>query len=177
MTVTTADAATADSRTAVPAATLHAVEQFLYDDADLLDRWLLHDWLANFAPEGRYVVPTNDLPSGNPEHDLVIVNDDRFLLEQRINSLLTRAAHAEYPHSRTRRLITNVRAWSRQDGALDVNANFAVFRMRPDVFDIYVGRYVIVLETQAEGGFRFQLRRAELDLDALRPQGKLSILL
>jgi p-cumate 2,3-dioxygenase subunit alpha len=158
-------------------ATLRAVERFLYADADLLDGWHLHEWLATFTADGRYIVPATDLPEGDTARDLVLVNDDRFLLEQRVNSLLTRAAHAEYPHSRTRRLVTNIQAWQVPGGAqLRVTANFAIYRMRPDVFDTYVGQYRLLLEGTAPP-FKMRERRSVLDLDALRPQGKVSILL
>lgn len=153
------------------------VEDFLYDEADLLDEWRLHEWLAFFSAEGRYLVPATDKPDGDPLRDLFLIQDDRFLLEQRVNSLLTRAAHAEYPHSRTRRLISNIRASAREDGRVDVSANFAVFRVRNAVVDTYMGRYEHVLERAAGGGFSFVVRKAVLDLDALRPHGKVSIIL
>jgi len=156
---------------------LEEVEQFLYQDAELLDSWKLHEWLARFSTGARYLVPTNDLPDGDPAKDLFLVQDDRFLLEQRVTSLLTRSAHAEYPHSRTRRLVTNIRARERSDGTILALANFAIFRMRTGVFDTYVGYYRIVLERDAEHGLLIAERRAVLDLDALRPHGKVSILL
>jgi p-cumate 2,3-dioxygenase beta subunit len=156
---------------------LRAVEQYLYEDAELLDTWQLHQWLARFAVDGRYLVPTTDLPQGDPTKDLFLVQDDRFLLEQRVNSLLTRAAHAEYPHSQTRRLITNIRARALPDGQTLAIANFAIFRMRTGVFDTYVGQHRILLERDSEQGFLMAERRSVLDLVALRPHGKVSIIL
>ena len=158
-------------------AELRAVERYLFQDADLLDEWRLHEWLARFALDCHYLVPSPDLPEGDPSRHLFLVQDDRFLLEQRVNSLLTRAAHAEYPHSRTRRLITNIQAVDEGDDRLTVHANFAIYRSRPGVFDTYVGRYRHVLRRDAEHGYVFLERRAVLDLDTLRPQGKVSIIL
>lgn len=156
---------------------VRAVEDFLYVEADLLDEWRLHEWLALFAEDGRYLVPSTDKPDGDPTRDLFLVQDDRFLLEQRVNSLLTRAAHAEYPHSRTRHLVTNVKAAENEDGQVEVRANFAVFRARNGAVDTYFGRYVHVLERGGGAGFRYVSRKAVLDLDALRPHGKVSIIL
>lgn len=156
---------------------LRQVEQFLYADAELLDQWRLHEWLATFAPSGHYLVPTTDKPDGDPAQDLFLVQDDRFLLEQRVNSLLTRSAHAEYPHSRTRRMITNIRMGVDEAGHVLVTANFVIFRMRPNVLDTYVGQYRHVLVRDDEHGFVFLERRSVLDLDALRPHGKVSIIL
>lgn len=156
---------------------VRSVEDFLYFEADLLDEWRLHEWLALFADDGRYLIPSTDKPDGDPTKDLFLVQDDRFLLEQRVNSLQTRAAHAEYPHSRTRRLVTNIKATTHtEDGRIDVRANFAVFRARNGVVDIYFGRYLHVLE-RGDEGFRFVTRKSILDLDALRPHGKVSIIL
>lgn len=152
------------------------VERFLYDEAELLDTWRLHEWLQLFTASARYLIPATDLPDGDPTRDLFLVQDDRFLLEQRVNSLLTRAAHAEYPHSRTRRLITNIRVSEEPDGRVHAAANFGVFRVRNGTLDTYVGCYRHVLVRDGDD-LRFAVRKTVLDLDALRPQGKVSIIL
>lgn len=152
------------------------VEEFLFAEAELLDTWRLHEWLELFTARARYLVPATDLPGGDPSTDLFLVQDDRFLLEQRVNSLLTRAAHAEYPHSSTRRLITNIRVSEDLEGHVNVKANFGVFRVRNGVLDTYVGHYLHVLERDGDD-FMFVVRKSVLDLDALRPQGKVSIIL
>ncbi|KRF15228.1 p-cumate dioxygenase [Nocardioides sp. Soil796] len=155
----------------------HEVEQFLYREADLLDTWRLPEWLELFLPEGVYLVPATDKPDGDPGRDLFMVQDDRFLLEQRLNSLMKRSAHAEYPHSRTRRMVTNVRATDLGDGTLDIRANFTVQRIRNGVLDTYVGHYEHLVVRDDDEGFLFRTRRCVLDLDALRPHGKVSIIL
>jgi p-cumate 2,3-dioxygenase beta subunit len=152
-------------------------ERFLYEEADLLDEWRLPEWLELFLPEGQYLVPSTDLPDGDPGRDLFLVQDDRFLLEQRIGSLMKRSAHAEYPHSRTRRMVSNVVAGADEDGRIRLRANFAVFRMRGGAFDTYVGCYRHVLERGDDGNLRFLVRRSVLDLASLRPHGKVSIIL
>ncbi|WP_182378177.1 aromatic-ring-hydroxylating dioxygenase subunit beta [Nocardioides sp. WS12] len=152
-------------------------ERFLYEEADLLDDWRLPEWLELFLPEGQYLVPSTDLPDGDPGRDLFLVQDDRFLLEQRIGSLMKRSAHAEYPHSRTRRMVSNVVAGADDGGRVHIRANFAVFRMRNGAFDTYVGYYRHVLERNETGALRYLVRRSVLDLSALRPHGKVSIIL
>ncbi|HEX6438276.1 MAG TPA: aromatic-ring-hydroxylating dioxygenase subunit beta, partial [Candidatus Binatia bacterium] len=47
------------------------VEEFLYQEAALLDAWRLDEWLALFTADGRYFMPTTDLPDGDPRKDLV----------------------------------------------------------------------------------------------------------
>ena len=163
--------------TGADAALLHEIEQFLFREAELLDEWRLPEWLELFAPTGEYLVPSTDKPHGDPRRDLFLVQDDRFLLEQRINSLMKRSAHAEYPHSRTRHMITNVRASVAEDGKVSVAANFLVHRSRNGVVDTYFGHYRHLLERDETTVFRYLVRRCVLDLDALRPHGKVSIIL
>jgi len=149
----------------------------LYAEAILLDEWRLHEWLDLFAPDGEYLIPSTDNPDGDPGKDLFLVQDDRFLLEQRVNSLLTRAAHPAYPHSRTRRIVGNVQVRADDDGKIHVSANVVVYRIRVGVVHTYVAHYRHVLSRDASGGLQFLRRKAILDLDALRPHGKVSIIL
>lgn len=164
-------------RTEQDAALSAEAGRFLYEEADLLDEWRLPEWLELFLPDGQYLVPSTDLPDGDPSRDLFLVQDDRFLLEQRIGSLMKRSAHAEYPHSRTRRMISNVLASTDEEKRIQLRANFAVFRMRGGAFDTYVGSYRHVLERDGDGHLRFLVRRSVLDLASLRPHGKVSIIL
>lgn len=156
---------------------LRQIEQFLFDEAQVLDEWRLHEWLELFTADAHYLIPATDRPEGDPSRDLFLVQDDRFLLEQRVNSLLTRAAHAEYPHSRTTRMISNIRATHGDGGRIRVRANFAVYRVRNGVIDTYVGQYRHILEYDAEQVLRYVERKSVLTLDALRPHGKVSIIL
>jgi p-cumate 2,3-dioxygenase beta subunit len=57
-----------------------------------------------------------------------------------------------------------------------VTANFAVYRVRMEQLDTYVGRYEYALVWR-DGQLKIRERRAILDLESLRPQGKVSIIL
>ncbi|KAA8939247.1 MAG: aromatic-ring-hydroxylating dioxygenase subunit beta, partial [Mycobacterium sp.] len=78
------------------------VEDFLYREALLLDEWRLDEWAQLFTEDAHYVVPANDLPDPAPDGDLVLVNDDKFMLLARVERLKSRKAHREYPHATTR---------------------------------------------------------------------------
>lgn len=80
------------------------------------------------------------------------------------------------PPSRTRRLISNVRIREAEGDTIRVTANFAVYRMRFEQVDTYVGRYEYTLVAR-NGALKIRHRRAILDLEALRPHGKVSIIL
>ena len=153
-----------------------AAEEFLYEEAALLDEWRLDEWLALFTPDARYVVPTTDLPAPDLQTDHVFIDDDFPRLRGRVARLLSRHAHREYPSSRTRRLVTNVRVTDVDGDALSVSASFAVYRFRSGQAAPYVGRYEYVL-VRTSDGFRIRSRRAVLDQESLRDHGAVSIIL
>jgi p-cumate 2,3-dioxygenase beta subunit len=153
------------------------VEDFLYAEAALLDEWRLDDWLALLDPAARYEVPSTDRPDGRPDTALMLISDTRSMIDARVKRLNSRKAHREFPWSRTRRIVGNVRVLDEHaDGDLEVTANFAVYRSRRGHLHCYVGRYLYRLRPDGDG-FRIAFRRAELDLESLDEHGTLSIIL
>jgi p-cumate 2,3-dioxygenase subunit beta len=151
------------------------VEEFLYDEAALLDAWRLDDWLALFTRDARYEVPSTDRPGGGPADALMLVSDTRAMIAARVKRLNSRKAHREFPWSRTRRIIGNVRVLAEEGGEVEVAANFAVYRSRREV-SVYMGQYRYRLVREGDS-FRIRFRRAELDVETLDPHGTLSIIL
>src|SRR4029077_13079921 len=151
--------------------TRQQIEDFLYEEAALLDEWRLEEWLQLMTDDASYYVRSPDAPEGDPRSTLFIVSDDIVRLRSRVKQLLGRFAHAEHPHSRTRRLVSNVRIRSVEGATIRVTANFAVYRTRMEQFDTYVGRYEYVF-IYKDGALKIRERRAILDLDSLRPHGK-----
>ena len=150
------------------------VEDFLYEEAALLDAWRLDEWFALFTEDATYVVPTTDLPEGDPAQDLVFINDDIVRLRSRVKRLKSRHAHREYPWSRTRRFISNVRVKETGDNVLSVTANALVYRFRSGEGDPYVGHYEYTLR-RVEEGLKITHRRAVLDHETLNRHGAVSI--
>ena len=151
------------------------VEDFLFKEAELLDDWRLDDWVALFTEDGRYVVPTTDLPEGDPQRDLVFIDDDITRLRARAVRLNSRHAHREYPWSRTRRFVSNVRVAETGDGELSVTANVMVYRFRSGEGAPYVGSVHYTLRRD-NGELKIAYRRAVLDLEALSWHGAVSII-
>ena len=151
------------------------VEDFLYKEAALLDEWRLDDWADLFTEDARYVVPTTDLPDGNPESDLVFIDDDITRLRARVRRLNSRHAHREYPSSRTRRFVSNVRIEEISESEISVAANVLVYRFRSGEGAPYVGSIEYVLRRDGMN-FRIAHRRATLDLEALSWHGAVSII-
>jgi p-cumate 2,3-dioxygenase beta subunit len=167
----------APARSSDPAVTRGEVEEFLVNEAALLDEWKLEEWLALVAEDGKYLVPSLDSPASDHRTALFLISDDRRNLGSRVKQLLGRATWAEFPRSRTRRLVTNARILEQADDWVKVTANFAVWRFQHDATDCYVGRYIHLLVRGPGGGLMFRERRAILDLETLRPHGKLSFIL
>lgn len=152
------------------------VEDFLYHEAALLDDWRLEEWLELFTLDCVYEIPATDAPGADPGLTWSLVHDRRTMLEQRVIRLKKPEAHAEFPHSQTRRFITNIRIGDVGDRAVAVKANFFVTRTKAGKFDQYVGQYEYEL-VPTEESFAILRRRAVLDLDRLDPQGKISFIL
>jgi len=154
----------------------HAVEDFLYMEADLLDTWKLNDWLELWTDELTYLIPATDKPDGDPMKDLFLVQDHRFILEQRVESIMSGTAWAESPQGTLRRVISNVRASHIGDGAVEVKANFIVHRSQASTLNIFPGHLDYLLEVH-DGSFKIRTKKATLDIDALRPQGRVAFIL
>jgi len=152
------------------------VEDLFYKEAALLDEWRLEEWLALLADDATYEVPPTDVPEGDAHNTLFIIADDAFRIRSRVKQLLGKSAWAENPHSRTRRIISNVRVVGADGDNIRVIANFAVYRMRYESVDTYVGHYDYKL-IRIGNELRIRQRRAILDNEALRPHGKISFIL
>jgi p-cumate 2,3-dioxygenase subunit beta len=157
--------------------TREQVEDFLYHEAALLDGWRLDEWLALLTEDARYEVPSNDRPDADPANTLFTIADDIRRIKARVTRLKDKNAHAEYPPSRTRRMITNVRIVERSAAELRVEANFVVYRFRREErIREYVGRYRYQLLV-ADGGFKIAKREAILDALELGSLGSVSFIL
>ncbi|HEX8077580.1 MAG TPA: aromatic-ring-hydroxylating dioxygenase subunit beta [Chthoniobacterales bacterium] len=153
------------------------VEDFLFEEADLLDQWRLPEWLNLFTDDAVYQVPCTDLPAdASPDENLFYIADDRFRLGERVKRLMKRTAHAEFPHSKTRRMVGNVRIRGRKDDLIEVGSVFTTYRTKDGVTDVFFGSAIHQL-VEADGGFKIRSKRCLLDSDGLRPQGRISIVL
>jgi len=168
------EATSAGNQDSVPALR-EMVEDFLYQEAALLDAWRLDEWLALFTADGRYLVPTTDLPDGDPRKDLVFIDDDMMRLRARVERLKSRHGHREYPSSRTRRFISNIRI-KVENGDIVATSSFLVYRFRMGESSPYVGGYEHRLK-RVDGELKILHRKAVLDLEALSEHGAVSIIL
>jgi p-cumate 2,3-dioxygenase beta subunit len=153
------------------------VEDFLYHEAALLDAWRLDEWLALLTDDAVYRVPSNDSPDSEPKSALFTIADDIHRIRARVTRLKDPEAHAEFPPSRTRRLISNVRILEIDKLLIKAEANFIVTRFRrDDAPRQYIGRYRYGLKVE-KGGLRIASREAFLDAAELGALGSVSFIL
>jgi p-cumate 2,3-dioxygenase beta subunit len=156
-----------------------AVEDFVFDEASRLDVWDLDGWLTLFTQDCRYeVTPTGvDDPFGADARSMLfLIGDNRERLEQRVIRLNKKSAHVEFPKSKTRHLYTNVRIVGDIDETIVAMVNCCTFRTKNRITTHYPGSIRYRLRPN-DDGFLIREKRVALDLDALIPQGKVSIIL
>ena len=124
-----------------------SVEDFYYDEADMLDQFRLRDWLDLLTDEVRYRIPirVNRTVRGRSASEVsdsdMLLDEDKRGLTQRVRRLETGLAWAEEPRSRTRHLVTNVRVRpAARENEFSVTSNFIAYRNRLEVEqDFFVG--------------------------------------
>ena len=153
-------------------------EFLLYREAELLDGWKLDEWRQLLTPDASYYVPPNDKPYADHANTLFIIADDHVRLDERLVRLKDPACHAEYPPSRTRRMISNVRVYpSDVAGEMIVRANFAIYRnRRGSDIRVFTGEYINRL-VRVNGELKIHERRAILDAEELGAMGSVSFIL
>jgi p-cumate 2,3-dioxygenase beta subunit len=153
------------------------VEDFLYQEAALLDEWRLDAWQELLTDDACYYVPSNDQPQSDHRHALFLIADDRERIRQRIIRVQDPNCHAEYPKSRTRRMISNVRILGVEGDLISVAANFVCYRFRRyERVREYVGSYRYLLRRSGDS-FRIKERRVLIDAHELGTLGSVSFIL
>jgi p-cumate 2,3-dioxygenase beta subunit len=153
------------------------VEDFLYHEAALLDEWRLDQWQELLTDDACYYVPSNDQLGSDHRRALFLIADDRERIRQRIIRVQDPNCHAEYPKSRTRRMIGNVRILDVEGDLISVAANFVCYRFRRyERIREYVGSYRYVLRRVGDG-FRIKERRVLIDAHELGTLGSVSFIL
>ena len=153
------------------------VEDLLYLEASLLDAWQLEAWLELFEEGASYWVPPAGSPDdADPSTILFYVADDWFRLTERVKRLGKKTAHVEFPKSRCRHMVSNVRIIDGDDQAFRVTSNFVTYRTKAGVTETYLGHHNYTMTVQ-DGEIRIRKKMSILDTDDLNQQGKVSIII
>jgi len=115
----------------------YEIEQFLYEEAALLDDRRFDEWLTLLADDLEYWMPVRSTRMAGDEArefsepgGTAFFDDNRESIEERIRKLHTGFSWAEDPPSRTRHYVSNVRILSVKGEEVAVSLNFLVYRSR-----------------------------------------------
>jgi p-cumate 2,3-dioxygenase beta subunit len=152
------------------------VAEYLHHESFLLDNWRLPEWRELFTAECRYLVPASGAdPYADPSTTLHYIADDGFRLTQRVVRLMKKTAHAEYPRSKTLHMISNVRITGRDSSSIEASSNFATYRAQRGNVDTYIGHHEYRLVV-VDGTVKIQQKRTILHMEALRPHGRITMI-
>lgn len=135
-----------DARVVTDVAARDELRRLLEREARLLDQLRYEDWLAMYASECIYWVPSTP-NAGDPRREISVMFDDRRRLEDRVYRLRTGFAWSQAPASRTVRLITNVEVFAAaSDSARMLRSNFLISEFWGDetrILSGWAGHHVI----------------------------------
>ena len=141
--------------------THHAVEQFLYRQADLLDSKRWEDWIGLFADDGVYWMPVTKEQTeweGSPS----IFAEDKPMMEIRKGRVSHPNAWSQAPLWETNHLVSHVAIEAIDGSTIQVRSRFHMMELRRDDLRHFGGRYRHTLVRDAGGALRIRLQRVDL---------------
>lgn len=158
---------------------MREIEDFFYNEADLLDEREYDKWLDLLTEDVVYWMPMRKNVSYasrhkdvTPENDVAWFHDDKETLKKRVKQIQTGIHWADEPISRVAHLITNVRLTdpisALDEGArMTTKCRFIVYRNRLESeTDLLVGRREDTL-TRFHGELKIARRKIILDQSVL----------
>lgn len=128
----------------------HAVEQFLFREARLMDTNDYDAWLKLWADECTYWVPCNDQGT-DPSAKVSLIYAGRLQLEDRVWRLNGLHAHTQRPKSRLQRVVSNVELERVDDSEIVVHSAFTLCEVRKGESNLWFGRNTYVLLRAGDG--------------------------
>jgi 3-phenylpropionate/cinnamic acid dioxygenase small subunit len=151
-----------DTALTISADTQHAVEQFLFQQAEILDSRQWDDWLSIFTDDGIYWMPAaadQEVGEGQPN----IFWEDQYLMEMRIRRVEHPYAHSQRAGHRTSHVVSNVMIQSEDEGSgeVTVTSRFHMVEYRLEDQRFFGGKYTHNLVKSGDG-YRIKLQRVDI---------------
>jgi ethylbenzene dioxygenase subunit beta len=138
------------------------LEEFILQEARLLDERHFREWMALFADDGTYWVPA--VPDQQSPFDQAsLFYDDRDLMRTRIERLEHPRIHVQTPPSRTAHLVGNVliEAVDEAKGEVVVGSTVIMVEYRDEQQRVFAGRQHHRLRRDG-ASFRIVQKRVDL---------------
>ena len=156
------------------------IEQFLYQEAELLDERRFEEWLDFVTEDIRYWMPMRrnvkfgelDREFTREGHDINWFDEGKDTLVRRVNQILTGVHWAEEPLSRVCHSVSNIQILDAtpslsQPTEVSIKCRFLVYRNRVETeTDILVGRREDTLRN-VNGQWKIAQRKIILDQNVL----------
>lgn len=139
----------------------HAVEQFLYRQAEILDGKQWQSYIDLFADDGVYWMPPE--PSYKTWDGMpAIFAEDKNLMTVRMKRVLHPDAWSQRPLWETNHVVSNVIVEKvLPNGDVNVRSRFHMMELRRDDVRHFAGAYHHQLE-KTKDGYRIQLQRVDM---------------
>jgi len=156
------------------------IEEFLYQEAELLDARHYEAWLDLFTEDVHYWMPmSRNVPHDEPEReytrdglDVNWFDEGKDTLTRRVKQILTGVHWAEEPRSRICHMISNVQILralpsGSPPSEVAVKCRFLIYRNRVETeTDLLVGKREDLLR-RVDGGWKIARRMIVLDQNVL----------
>ncbi|MGO9699094.1 MAG: aromatic-ring-hydroxylating dioxygenase subunit beta [Xanthobacteraceae bacterium] len=144
----------------LPYETQREIELFLLREAKFLDAGEFEAWLALYAPQGIYWMPSQ--PGQTDTKGVAsIIYEDYAILAIRVRRLLEARALVLTPMPRTTHLVSNIEVTKGAVDEFSAEAAFICIEHQGDQQRLYSGRHSHRL-VRHNGSFRIALKRVEL---------------
>ena len=139
----------------------HAIEQFLYRQAELLDTKQWQEWIDLFADDGIYWMPP-DASYKTWDGQPAIFAEDKNLMNVRRGRVLHPDAWSQRPLWGTNHVVSNVciRKMDKK-GDVEVTSRFHMMELRRDDVRHFAGQYTHHLK-KTKDGYAIKLQRVDM---------------
>lgn len=131
-----------------------AIQNFLFKEARAQSERRWDDWLACYAEDVEYHIPSwddDDTPTSDPQREVsLIYYPNRQGLEDRVFRIETERSSATIPDTRYNRAITNLEVLSQSEDAVEVCFNWTTHTYRYHTTDTYFGVSTYTIDTRGE---------------------------
>jgi benzoate/toluate 1,2-dioxygenase subunit beta len=128
-----------------------AIQAFLYGEARAQSEKRWADWLAHYAEDVNYYMPSwddDDKLTTDPQNEVsLIYYPSRQGLEDRVFRIETDRSSASTPDTRYNRAISNVEILAQDENSVDLCFNWTTHSFRYDIVDTYFGTARYTLDT------------------------------